>query len=144
MAKKYAGIYLYYDWIDALSGIPAAKAMKIIKNLRGYAEHGVEPAPMDGTPGYLQGLFLGQLKRARINAENGKLGGAPSHKKPSATKENDGERRLPGLMSEEELAAVAFTDYLRLSARFHSEAEATEAADGSRPRSEESDGALPF
>jgi hypothetical protein len=144
MAKKYAGIYLYYDWIDALSGIPAAKAMKIIKNLRGYAEHGVEPAPMDGTPGYLQGLFLGQLKRARINAENGKLGGAPSHKKPSVTKVNDGERRLPGLMSEEELAAVAFTDYLRLSARFREESGEERATDEEAASAPDDEAMLPF
>jgi hypothetical protein len=144
MAKKYAGIYLYYDWIDALSGIPAAKAMKIIKNLRGYAEHGVEPAPMDGTPGYLQGLFLGQLKRARINAENGKLGGAPSHKNHSVTKENDGERRLPGLMSEEELAAVAFTDYLRLSARFREESGEERATDEEAASAPDDEAMLPF
>jgi hypothetical protein len=88
MAKKYAGIYLYYDWIDALSGIPAAKAMKIIKNLRGYAEHGVEPAPLDGTAGHLQNLFISQLQRSKVNAENGRIGGMATQKNASATTQN--------------------------------------------------------
>ncbi len=88
MAKKYAGIYLYYDWIDALSGISAAKAMKIIKNLRGYAQFGIEPAPLDGTAGHLQNLFISQLQRSKINAENGRIGGITTRKKASATMQN--------------------------------------------------------
>lgn len=84
MAKKYPGLYLYYDWIDVLAGLPAGKAMAIIKNLRHYAQYGTEPEPLEGTAGSLQSLFLAQLKRARTNAENGKRGGALTHKSPVA------------------------------------------------------------
>lgn len=83
MAKKYPGLYLYYDWIDALAGIPAAKAMTVIKNLRNFAQYGTEPPPIEGPAGCLQTLFAAQITRAKVNAENGKLGGAPTHKKPS-------------------------------------------------------------
>lgn len=85
MAKKYPGLYLYFDWIDALSGIPAGKAMAVIKNLSDYTRYGTEPTPLTGTAGSLQTIFLAQLTRSKINAENGKKGGAPTHKAPSAT-----------------------------------------------------------
>ena len=85
MAKKYPGLYLYFDWIDALSGIPAGKAMAVIKNLSDYTRYGTEPTPLTGTAGSLQTIFLAQLTRSKINAENGKKRGAPTHKAPSAT-----------------------------------------------------------
>ena len=88
MSKKYPGLYLYYDWIDVLLGLPAGKAMAIIKNLRNYAQYGTEPQPLDGTAGSLQSLFLAQLNRAKINAENGKMGGANTHKNRYETKES--------------------------------------------------------
>ena len=89
MAKKYPGLYLYYDWIDALVGLPAGKAMTIIKNLRNYAQYGTEPQPLDGAAGSLQSLFLAQLNRAKTNAENGKLGGARTHKNRYGAMESD-------------------------------------------------------
>ena len=85
MAKKYPGLYLYFDWIDALSGIPAGKAMAVIKNLSDYTRYGTEPPPLTGTAGSLQTIFLAQLTRSKINAENGKKGGAPTHKSPDVT-----------------------------------------------------------
>lgn len=85
MAKKYPGLYLYFDWIDALSGIPAGKAMAVIKNLSDYTRYGTEPTPLTGTAGSLQTIFLAQLTRSKINAENGKKGGAPTHKSPDVT-----------------------------------------------------------
>jgi hypothetical protein len=121
MAKKYAGIYLYYDWIDALSGIPAAKAMKIIKNLRGYAEHGVEPAPLDGTAGHLQNLFISQLQRSKVNAENGKMGGAPTHKNPYATKKNEVSEKAVQARPGEGSAKLSEEDYAWLMEHFRDE-----------------------
>ena len=122
MAKKYPGIYLYYDWIDALSALPAAKAMKVIKNLRAYAEYDTEPPPMDGPAGYMQALFISQLRRSKINAENGRLGGIPKHKSPSAaSKKNDAEDGTLRFMTQEEIDGVAYTDYLKLRSRFNKE-----------------------
>ena len=85
MSRKYPGLYLYYDWIDALAALPPGKAMAIIKNLRSYAQFGIEPPAMSGSAGCLQAVFLAQLNRSKINAENGKKGGAPTHKTPVAT-----------------------------------------------------------
>ena len=85
MAKKFPGFYLYYDWVDTLSVLPASKAMAVIKNLSDYMRHGIEPPPLTGTAGSLQAVFLAQLIRSKINAENGKKGGAPTHKSPDVT-----------------------------------------------------------
>ena len=84
MAKKYPGFYLYYDWIDTLSVLPASKAMAVIKNLSNYTRYGTEPPPLTGTAGSLQTIFLAQLTRSKINAENGRKGGASAHKTPVA------------------------------------------------------------
>lgn len=131
MAKKFPGFYLYYDWLDALETLPAKKAMTIIKNLRDYARDGIEPPHLDGHAGSLQTVFAAQIKRSRTNSENGKLGGAPTHKKLDEEKEktdfasdppNDS---LPeddpfscNRMTDEELNQVNFLDFLRLKDRF--------------------------
>jgi hypothetical protein len=131
MAKKYAGLYLYYDWIDALSGIPAAKAMRIIKNLRGYAQFGVEPAPLDGTAGHLQNLFISQLQRAKVNAENGKMGGAPTHKNPYVTKQNEVSEKAVQARPGEGAAKLSEEDYAWLMEHFRDEdAEGSQAGSG--------------
>lgn len=85
MAKKYPGLYLYYDWLDTLSVLPASKAMAVIKNLSDYTRYGTEPPPLKGAAGSLQAVFLAQLTRSKINAENGRKGGAPTHKTPNVT-----------------------------------------------------------
>ena len=81
MAQKYPGFYLYFDWIDALSTIPPTKAMRIIHNMREYLEDGTPPPQLTGAANSIQLMMLAQLTRAKINAENGRLGGAPAHKK---------------------------------------------------------------
>ena len=85
MAQKFPGFYLYFDWIDALSTIPATKAMEIIRNMRSFLEDGTPPTPMKGSANSIQLMILAQLTRAKKNAENGRLGGAPAHKKHAAT-----------------------------------------------------------
>ncbi len=111
MAKKYPGLYLYYDWIDALSGIPAGKAMAIIQNLRNYAQYGTEPPPLTGTAGSLQGIFIAQITRAKINAENGKKGGAPTHKTPCAKSVSPIESHIDQPAAEESLRAEDFDNF---------------------------------
>jgi hypothetical protein len=85
MAQKFPGFYLYFDWIDALSTIPATKAMEIIRNMRYFLEDGESPDAMKGSANSIQLMMLAQLTRAKMNAENGRLGGAPAHKKHAAT-----------------------------------------------------------
>lgn len=130
MAKKFPGFYLYYDWLDALETLPAKKAMTIIKNLRDYARDGIEPPPMEGHAGSLQTVFAAQIKRSRTNSENGKLGGAPTHKKSCEERENfDSEPepssnedivrdQLREYMTEDEVNQVTFRDFIRLKDRF--------------------------
>ena len=81
MAQKFPGFYLYFDWIDALSTIPPTKAMRIIQNMRAFLEEGTTPPPLSGAANCIQLMMLAQLTRAKTNAENGRLGGAPTHKK---------------------------------------------------------------
>ena len=128
MAKKYPGLYLYFDWIDALEDLPAKKSMTIIKNLRDYARDGVEPPPLDGYAGTLQALLAAQMKRSITNAQNGRLGGLSAQKKPSETKENQQPLRLG--MTPEEIQQVSFLDYMLIKARFDAEAKLLSYEDG--------------
>ena len=122
MAKKYPGLYLYFDWIDALEDLPAKKSMTIIKNLRDYARDGIEPPPMEGYAGTLQALLAAQMKRSIANAQNGRLGGLSAQKKSSDTKENSAPEKPPRLsMSPEEIQKVSLLDYFRIKARFDAE-----------------------
>ena len=127
MSKKFPGFYLYYDWADALEALPAKKAMAIISSMKSYLRDGIEPMPLDGQAGTLQFMIMAQLRRSKVNSENGSRGGAPTHKKPYEEKEkaaSDG----TGLhfLSEEEVQRVAYTDYLKLKQRFDAEAKALE------------------
>ena len=131
MAKKYPGLYLYFDWIDALEDLPAKKAMTVITNLRDYARDGVEPPPMDGYAGTLQALLAAQMKRSIANAQNGRLGGLSAQKKALGAKENADAEGAPRFgMTPEELQAVTPLDFLKLKARFKAEEEAEAAAVG--------------
>lgn len=122
MAKKYPGLYLYYDWIAALEKIPAKKAMNIIKNLRDYARDGIEPPSLDGHEGSLQDLFMAQIKRSAANAEHGRQGGLISRKKAEAAKENPPSEEPVRLgMTPEEIQAVGYLDYLKIKARMEEE-----------------------
>ncbi len=76
MARKYPGLYLYFDWLKGLVKLPPDVAMKIIENLYHYAEDGVEPPPLEEVHfNILQDMYMDQLKRSMINAENGRNGG---------------------------------------------------------------------
>lgn len=122
MAKKYPGLYLYFDWIEALEKIPAKKAMNIIKNLRDYTRDGIEPPATEGHEGSLQDLFVAQIKRSEANAEHGRQGGLISRKKSDPTKENpkSEERERVG-MTQEEINAVGYPDYLKIKKRMETE-----------------------
>lgn len=140
MAKKFPGFYLYFDWIEAMEILSAKQSMTIIRNLRNYARDGIEPPPMEGYAGSLQTIFLAQMRRSVINAQNGSLGGQASRKNAALTKETPPSKNTRSCgMSPEEIHSVGFLDYLKIKARFDAEAEgiADPAAvlDGEEPSS---------
>ena len=74
MAKKYPGLYLYFDWLKNLETMPKEVAMEIVLNLYHYAEEQREPEPL-GDPHYeiVQNMLLDQLKRAVKKAESNRV-----------------------------------------------------------------------
>ena len=70
MSKKYPGLYLYFDWLDALEKLSPEKAMKIIVNLRRFAESNTEPEEIQGPESLIQNIMLAQLKRSKQTAES--------------------------------------------------------------------------
>lgn len=73
MARKYPGLYLYFDWLKGLIQLPPEIGMKIIENLYYYAQDGREPEPLDNVAhNLLQEMYLDGLKRAQTAAENGR------------------------------------------------------------------------
>ena len=78
MAKKYPGLYLYFDWLKGLVKLPPEEAMQIIENLYHYTEEGREPAPLENfCYNIIQDMYLDQIKRAQLAAETGRRGGRP-------------------------------------------------------------------
>ncbi len=76
MAKRYPGLYLYFDWLKGLSKLPPEIAMKIIVNLYHYAEDGTEPEPLEDLHySILQDMYFDQLKRSKAQEERARLGG---------------------------------------------------------------------
>ncbi|MBQ9150739.1 MAG: hypothetical protein IJX72_00705 [Clostridia bacterium] len=76
MAKKYPGLYLYFDWMKGLEQLPCDVAMKIICNLYHYAEEEREPEPLDNMLyNILQDMYLDQIKRSKMQEEKGRKGG---------------------------------------------------------------------
>ena len=132
MAKKYPGLYLYFDWIEALEALPAKKSMTIIKHLRDYARDGIEPPPMDGYAGTLQSLLAAQMKRSIANAQNGRLGGLSAQKKSLEPKSDLTENPPRIGMTPEEIQAVGFLDYMKIKARFKQAEEAMRSGLGTR------------
>ncbi len=70
MSQKYPGLYVYYDWMDALEGMEPEKAMTILKNLRYFSENDTEPPALSGWEGSIQNFMLTQLKRSKSISES--------------------------------------------------------------------------
>ena len=76
MAKKYPGLYLYFDWLKGLVKLPPEVAMQIIENLYHYAEEGREPTSLDeACYNIIQDMYLDQIKRAKHAEACGRRGG---------------------------------------------------------------------
>ena len=65
MAKKYPGLYLYFDWLDNLETIPLNVGMEIVLNLFHYAREKRDPLPLS-VPQYeiVQNMLKDQVKRS--------------------------------------------------------------------------------
>lgn len=72
MQRKYPGLYLYYDWLDALQRMEPETAMRIITNLRNFSEKDEDPVPVGGAEDMVQSFMLSQLKRSKKSSESNK------------------------------------------------------------------------
>ena len=98
MSQKYPGLYLYFDWVDALEKLSPETAMKIIVNLRRFAESSIEPEEIPGPEVLIQNMMLAQLKRSKQTAES--LGKTYKRKKEAPM-------RVTDTVSQEELEREA-------------------------------------
>ena len=87
MSQKYPGLYLYFDWVDALEKLSPEIAMKIIVNLRRFAESSIEPEEIPGPEVLIQNMMLAQLKRSKQTAES--LGKTYKRKKEAPMRVSD-------------------------------------------------------
>ena len=71
MAKKYPGLYLYFDWLKNLERLPREVAMEMVLNLYHYSEEQREPTPLS-EPQYeiVQDMLLDQMKRSMRKSES--------------------------------------------------------------------------
>lgn len=75
MAKKYRGLYLYFDQRPLLENIPAGEFKTFALGLLEFAETGTRPPPLKSAKANnIQESFLLDLERSRINSANGKKG----------------------------------------------------------------------
>ena len=98
MSQKYPGLYLYFDWVDALEKLSPETAMTIIVNLRRFAESSIEPEEIPGPEVLIQNMMLAQLKRSKQTAES--LGKTYKRKKEAPM-------RVTDTVSQEELEREA-------------------------------------
>lgn len=74
MSKKWQGVFLFYEWLDALNTLPAKTAMTIINNIRQYQTDGTEPPPLRGQGAVIQHLMLSYEQRSKQASEYGRMG----------------------------------------------------------------------
>jgi hypothetical protein len=120
MSKKYPGLYLYYDWVDALEMLSPEIAMKIIINLRRFAESNIEPEEIRGPELLIQNMMLAQLKRSKQTAES--LGKTYKRKKEAPM-------RVTDTVSQEELEREANDEEKQMWERVAAKREAGSSAD---------------
>ncbi len=83
MAKKYPGLYLYFDWLKNLERLPKEVAMEIILNLYHYTEERREPKPLCEPPyEIVQEMLLDQVKRSLRASDHIKRGISRAGKEP--------------------------------------------------------------
>ena len=74
MAKKYPGLYLYFDWLECIESMGAKEGYRMVMNLYHYVKDGVRPDPLRGTNNLVQNICLAQIDRSKERGEIGRLG----------------------------------------------------------------------
>lgn len=103
MAKKYPGLYLYFDWLKGLVQLPPEAGMKIIENLYHYAEEGIEPEPLEnGAYNIIQEWILESLRRSQKRSDLAKRGGYARAATSLRKEENPGDTEEEADLSDSE------------------------------------------
>ena len=123
MSQKYPGLYLYFDWVDALERLSPETAMTIIVNLRRFAESSIEPEEIPGPEVLIQNMMLAQLKRSKQTAES--LGKTYKRKKEAPMRVTDS-------VSQEELEREANDEEKQMWERVAAKREAAKREAGKR------------
>lgn len=88
MAKKYPGLYLYYDWMEAIEALGPKQGFQLILNLYHFSKDNAKPKPLDGTANIIQNLCIAQMERSKLLSEAGKAGNIIKAQKLHAAREN--------------------------------------------------------
>ena len=98
MAKKYPGLYLYYDWMEAIEALGQKQGFQLILNLYHYSKDNVKPKTLDGTANIIQNLCIAQMERSKLLSEAGKAGNIIKAQKLRTAQEN-----LPAILQNSSL-----------------------------------------
>ena len=74
MAKKYPGLYLYFDWLECIESMGAKDGYRMILNLYHYVKDGAPPIPLQGPNNLVQKICIAQIDRSKERGEIGRMG----------------------------------------------------------------------
>ncbi len=107
MSKKYQGIFLFAEWLDALNQLPAEVAMEIINNVFRFDVDDTEPPHMEGGAGLVQSIMLSHERRNKTAAAYGRKGASTrwSHNTASPATSQASDSPTTATMTREQLLA---------------------------------------
>ena len=74
MAKRYPGLYLYFDWLEGIEAMGRDEGYRMVLNLYHYVKDGKMPEPLKGSNNIVQNMCIAQLKRSELQSIGGKMG----------------------------------------------------------------------
>ena len=98
MAKRYPGLYMYYDWMEAVESLGPEPGFQLMINLYHYSKEGRKPMPLEGSANLIQNLCLAQLERSIKQSEAGTRGNQIKYGKTHPRKQD-----LPEILRDSDL-----------------------------------------
>ncbi len=81
MSKKYQGIFIFEEWLEALNHMSPRMAMTIINNVYGFIRDGSEPERLRGSADLVQSLMLAHTRRSKVAVMYGRMGAEAKRRK---------------------------------------------------------------
>lgn len=97
MPKKYPGLYLYYDWMEAIESLGPEQGFQLILNLYHYSKDNVPPKPLEGAGNLVQLLCVAQLNRSKAQSE------CARRSSPKGFEKTEPKKELPAILQNTDL-----------------------------------------